>query len=162
MGALTASAAIYQGKVFSDQLSATVWPYLAFVTTTSAKSVEFGVENDGAGPAIVNGASLLIDGRVQPSIMQALKALGFRSGRGGEVVSASVRPGQVVRAGAHIAIVRVVSAEFARRMVSQANRFSAQIYYCSMLNRCWLIKFPSERPIDAPSGGNYARGSIEP
>jgi len=60
---LTASAALYQSKVFSDQLSATVWPYLSFTATTAPSSYELTLENDGAGPAIIVGARL----RVEPS-----------------------------------------------------------------------------------------------
>jgi hypothetical protein len=69
---LTAAAVIYQGRLLSSQLSVSVWPYVAFQTTVSETTIELDIQNVGAGPALVRGAVLLIDGKVQPSLTAGL------------------------------------------------------------------------------------------
>ena len=63
---LTATAAIYQGHVISNQLSVTVWPYITYKTTASDSGIQLDVQNVGVGLAIIRGAMLSIDGKPQP------------------------------------------------------------------------------------------------
>src|SRR5438094_198061 len=79
VSALTASAALYQTRMYSAQLSATVWPYLTFNATESPSTFELTLENDGAGPAIIDGAEVLVDGKREPSIIASLRKMGLTS-----------------------------------------------------------------------------------
>jgi hypothetical protein len=162
---LTASAALYQSKVFSDQLSATVWPYLSFNATTDPSSFQLTLENDGAGPAIVTGAELFLDGKRTPSLARVLKQVvpeqlpkhgSFRYS------SASIGPGQVIRAGASALVVKLVAPNLVARIGGVYPRVAINVYYCSLLNRCWVVKLhATERPSDV-TGQNYPHTTIEP
>jgi hypothetical protein len=154
VSALTASAAIYQSKVFSDQLSATVWPYISYVTTVSSNSsFELKIENDGAGPAIIRGAELLIDGKAASGTQQIVGALHYRPSLGSSSTTGDVSPGEVIRSGDSKTILRVRDPAFAK-LISQINsRVTLRIYYCSILNRCWVAK--------THSGSNDAGGPTD-
>jgi hypothetical protein len=71
----TAIASIYQSRVISSQLSASVWPYLSFTVSLGRSSARLLVTNVGEGPAIVKGARFAIDGSPQKSVAKALAKL---------------------------------------------------------------------------------------
>jgi hypothetical protein len=154
---LTAAAVIYQGKVLSSQLNVAVWPYVDFQTTTSESSVELDVQNVGAGPALIRGATLLIDGKPQPSLSAALRELGYRRAHGNDVTLSSIGPGDVVRAGESVAIARIRSAQFAQKAATLEGRVRLRVCYCSIIGDCWLASSDAESPAvikscDSPLG----------
>ncbi len=159
---LTASAALYQSKVFSDQLSATVWPYLSFNATTTPSTFALTLENDGAGPAIIVGAQLFVDGTPQPSMALALQRLAASIPQHGPLKysTTSVGPGQVIRAGAAAQVVKVNTRDLSR-LATAYHRITMNVYYCSLLNRCWVVKLhTSERPADV-TGQSYPHTGIQ-
>lgn len=159
---LTASAALYQSKVFSDQLSATVWPYLSFNTTAGPSTFALTLENDGAGPAIIDSAQVFVDGKTLPSMSGALLQLTAKRPRHGsfEYATSSIGPGQVIRAGATALVVKLKTRDLSS-LAAAYHRLTMNVYYCSLLNRCWLVKLhTSARPADV-TGQNYPRASIQ-
>ncbi len=165
VGGLTASAALYQSKVFSDQLSATVWPYLSFTATTTPSSYELTLENDGAGPAIIVGAQLMIDGKAQPSLVRALPMLASKSRARHSAfayIAGSVGPGQVIRPGAAATVVKISAPNIRARLAAAYARVRIDVYYCSLLNRCWVVRLHStDRPQDV-TGQSYPHSTIQP
>jgi hypothetical protein len=148
---LTASAALYQSKVFSDQLSATVWPYLLIL------------ENNGAGPAIVVGAQLLVDGKPQPSVVRALPLLAIKKTSHSKFsyVSGSVGLGQVIRAGAAATVLKISAPNIRARLAAAYARVRMDVYYCSLLNRCWVVRLHStDRPQEI-TGQSYPHSTIQ-
>jgi len=159
---LTASAALYQSKVFSDQLSATVWPYLSFNTTTGPSTFDLTLENDGAGPAIIDSAQVFVDGKPLPSMAIALQRLAGRIAHHGsfEYETGSIGPGQVIRAGAAAVIVKLKTRDLSR-LATAYHRLTMNVYYCSLLSRCWVVKLhTSERPADV-TGQSYPHATIQ-
>jgi hypothetical protein len=157
---LTAAAVIYQGKVLSSQLNVAVWPYVDFQTTTSENSVELDVQNVGAGPALIRGAALLIDGKPQPSLVAGLHELGYRRVHGDHVTLSSIGPGDVLRAGESMAIVRIQSAPFAQKAATLQKRVRLHICYCSILGDCWLARSDAESPAVIKSCDTPPLGAI--
>jgi hypothetical protein len=160
---LTASAALYQSKVFSDQLSATVWPYLSFTATAAPSSYELTLENDGAGPAIIVGAQLLVDGKPQPSIVRALPMLAHKvaAHSGFSYVAGSVGPGQVIRPGANATVLKISAPNIRARLAAAYARVRMDVYYCSLLNRCWVVRLHStDRPQEV-TGQSYPHSTIQ-
>jgi len=158
---LTASAALYQSKVFSDQLSATVWPYLSFTTNAGPSTFVLTLENDGAGPAIVDSAQVFVDGKPLPSMSSALLQLAAKlPHRGFTYATSSIGPGQVIRAGATAAIVKLSTRDLSK-LATAYHRLTMNVYYCSLLNRCWVVKLhTSERPADI-TGQSYPHSAIQ-
>lgn len=160
VSALTASAAIYQSKVFSDQLSATVWPYLSFTNIVGDSAVQLSLENDGPGPALISGATLTVDGRPMTSLTSALKALNLKPVPRESLSLSSIAPGEVIRGGASATFVKISAAPGVGKLVSTAfPRVGMHVYYCSLLDRCWSVTLhstgrPAEvRPDAIPSTG---------
>lgn len=158
--ALTASAALYQSKVFSDQLQATVWPYLSFNSTSSSSNLDLTLENDGAGPAIITGAQLLLDGKPEPSLATVLNPLG-RSWLHSSSLG-SVGPGQVIRPGAVANVVKVSGRDVRAHILPVYNRLMLRVWYCSLLNKCWVVKLHSIARPQEVSGENYPHTVLEP
>ncbi len=156
---LTAASALYQTKMYSDQLSATVWPYLSFNVTESPSTIELTLENDGAGPAIIDGAEVLLDGKREPSMIAALKKMGLTS-QGHRAWYTSIEPGQVIRPGASAMILKALVRNVAGRLGATYKRVDVNVYYCSLLNRCWSVRLHStERPQEV-TGTSYPHTSI--
>ncbi len=159
---LTASAALYQSKVFSDQLSATVWPYLSFNATTGPSTFTLTLENDGAGPAIIDSAQLFVDGKTLPSMAIALQQLAASIPHHLPLKysTTSIGPGEVIRAGATAQVVKLSTRDLSR-LAAAYHRMTMNVYYCSLLNRCWVVKLhTSERPADV-TGQSYPHAAIQ-
>jgi len=159
---LTASAAIYQSKVFSDQLSATVWPYVSFNATNGPSTFALTLENDGAGPAIIDGAQVFVDGKAVPSMATALHELAGKIAQQGSFAytTESIGPGQVIRAGAAALVVKLKTPDLPR-LAAAYHRLTMNVYYCSLLTRCWVVKLhTSERPAEV-TGRSYAHTGIQ-
>ncbi len=145
VSALMASAAIYQSKVFSDQLSATVWPYLSFNVTYEADRLKIAVANDGAGPAIIDGAQLTVDGKPMSSMLAALQRLSPhpRQHRHVSLRYSSLGPGQVIRPGASVDVIALGAPGIGALLRTSLPRVSLSVYYCSLLERCWVVQMNS-------------------
>lgn len=148
---LAAAAAVYQGFVIARQLSATVWPYIDFRESSSDTVVELAVQNVGAGPAVIGGATLLVDGKPQPSLAAALAALGLVRHTGATVALTNIGPGSVIRAGDSVLLVHVQSPAFAADAAAMERRVQLRVCYCSMLQQCWLKTSGDEYPTDVKS-----------
>jgi hypothetical protein len=151
VSALTASAAIYQSNVFSDQLSATVWPYLAFDRTMTNTSGGKGravqsrlvltVVNDGEGPAIVERVRIDARDRPEPSVDSALRALKLVDSGTRSYSWSSIDPGQVIRAGGVANVFGVSTSSTPQAVNAAARLLEIEIDYCSLLNRCWRVRW---------------------
>ncbi len=77
---VAAGASAYQTYVIRKQFSATVWPYLTYITSSSPdKFFELDISNAGIGPALIFNAVVTRDGKpierpVGPTITPALGA----------------------------------------------------------------------------------------
>jgi hypothetical protein len=147
--ALLASAAasiatVVQTSVVGRQLSASVWPYLQIQTTVSSGDGDIAVVNEGLGPAIVEDATLTVDGKRYTRWSPAIRA-----------VFAIVQPrishphysgslytfgyGQVVRAGESARLIDIRSRLlFAKPLPTSATPILS-ICYCSILQQCWIV-----------------------
>jgi hypothetical protein len=157
---LTAAAVIYQGRLLSSQLSVSVWPYVAFQTTVSETTIELDIQNVGAGPALVRGAVLLIDGKAQPSLTAGLHELGYHYVRGDDVTLSSIGPGEVLRAAETVTIAHIKSRSFAQEAATLQKRVRLHVCYCSILGDCWLAQSEVESPVVVRSCDESVRGAI--
>ena len=156
---LTAAAALYQSRVFSDQLSATVWPYLSFDATMTnggskrPSSIELLLTNDGAGPAIIEGAEISLAGKRVASLAEVFSQFSkLKPGRGIAAFSySSIERGQVIRPGASSQVARLVTTHFEPAFQAGYKKLSINVYYCSLLNACWVVRLHTNdrpQPID--------------
>jgi hypothetical protein len=165
--AFASAAAAYQGYVIRQQFSATVWPYLTFVSSTSGnKSIELDLDNVGIGPALIRTAVVSRDGKpviegIGPTSMTALgDAIAFERSEAdkderhahvnvhNDVTSSSITRGDVIPAGSKVELMRVSGTYLARHVIADAHRIDVSLCYCSLLGDCWTKRLwdPADEP----------------
>ncbi|HEY3675990.1 MAG TPA: hypothetical protein VGK84_08340 [Candidatus Tumulicola sp.] len=163
---LAALAAAYQTYVIRQQFSATVWPYLIFISSSSTKWFELDVSNAGIGPALIRYAEITRDGKrlsegnvpsSSPALAQAIvpeRSLATnderraRSHEPTDVTSSSISRGDVIPAGSKLELLRVANSFLAKRIIADGRRFDISLCYCSLLGDCWTKRLwdPSDEP----------------
>lgn len=166
ISAVAAGASAYQTYVIRQQYSATVWPYLTFITSTSENSVELDVSNAGIGPALIRNAVITRDGKPidvpsdptgQPALSVAIeseraaaKADESKQGVHGKssLTASSILRGDVIPAGQKLELLRAEGKFFARHVIADARRIDVRLCYCSLLGTCWNKRLwdPSAEP----------------
>jgi hypothetical protein len=153
---VAAASSAYQTYVIRKQFSATVWPYLTFITSSSVdKYFELDVSNAGIGPALIFSAVITRDGKVverpaaptaQPAIAAAIDAerteakadeVKARARGTASMTASTLFSGDVISAGAKLELLRVDGKFLARRVMAHARRFDLTLCYCSLLGDCW-------------------------
>jgi hypothetical protein len=162
---IAAGASAYQTYVIRQQFSATVWPYLTFVTSSSSnKFFELDVSNAGIGPALIREAIVTRDGKpidvvshpgadpalglaIEPERVAANAERGKRGEHSDLTVTSIVR-GDVVPAGAKLQLLRVDGRFLAHRVIADVRRIDLRLCYCSLLGNCWTKRLwdPSAEP----------------
>jgi hypothetical protein len=153
-------ATVVQTRVVANQLSAAVWPYLSFTTTTAPNSLLVTLDNDGLGPALVRTVYLTVDGRPQ-SRWRSVVAL-FRSttraragkSRNETLAVTGFGGGTVIRPATNFAVLDFRSPGALRIAAFLQRRVSLKICYCSILQKCWRIAYGDDGPpVDVASCG---------
>lgn len=166
ISAVAAGASAYQTYVIRKQFSATVWPYVTFVTSSSESYFELDLTNVGIGPALVYDVKITRDGKtierpsgagVQPAIGTAVEPeriearadarIAHAHGRS-DMTSSTLLPGDVISAGGKVELLRTEGKFFARRVIANIGRVDVSLCYCSLLGDCWTKRLndPAIRP----------------
>jgi hypothetical protein len=150
ISSLACAASVLQTRAIAQQLSATVWPYLDFTTSTSNNTGNAGphvqdettisVTNDGLGPAIIKSAGVTIDARRLSTLDAAITALVPNRKRVNGTTSVSnITVGSVIRAGQTIVLMDMKGIGFARPLREHLSQVDVPICYCSLLQTCWIV-----------------------
>lgn len=162
---VAAAASAYQTYVIRQQYSATVWPYLTFVTSSSENYLVLKINNAGIGPALVRSAVVTRDGRAvevpvnattEPALGQAIrpereaaKIQEVRThARASSLTISSIVRGDVIPAGSSLELLRADGPFLARRVIADLRRIDLKLCYCSLLGNCWTKRLwdPSAEP----------------
>jgi S-adenosylmethionine/arginine decarboxylase-like enzyme len=71
-----------------------------------------------------------------------------------------IEPGQVIRPGASVMILKVAEAHLNSRLGPAYKRVDVNVYYCSLLNRCWAVRLHSSARPKEVTGTTYPHTSI--
>jgi hypothetical protein len=153
---IAAGASAYQTYVIRKQFSATVWPYLTFITSSSqGKYLELDVSNVGIGPALIYSAVVTRDGKPvkrtvgltnEPAIAVAIAPeraaanIDERKNRAHGTASmtvSTISSGDVVSAVSKLELLRVEGKYLTDRVMAHVRRFDLTLCYCSLLGDCW-------------------------
>jgi hypothetical protein len=167
ISAVAAGASAYQTYVIRKQFSATVWPYLTFITRSSTdKYFELSVSNPGIGPALIFNAVVTRDGNVvarapSPTTLPAIsvaierdrvaaKADERNSGTHGVsgMTASTIASGDVLPPGQQLELLRVDGKFITRRVLGDIRHVDVTLCYCSLLGDCWTKRLwdPVIRP----------------
>jgi hypothetical protein len=164
---LAAAAAAYQTYVIRQQFSATVWPYLTFVSSTSGtRSFELDLDNAGIGPALIRNAIITRDGKpihegLGPTSMTAIgtaiapeRSESDRDEAHAHVhvhnnlTVTSISRGDVIPAGSKLQLIHIIGPYLTKRVVSDAHHIDISLCYWSLLGDCWTMRLwdPAAEP----------------
>ena len=146
--AIVAVAAVYQTRVIANQLSASVWPYLSFTDSDSDKLFRYQLVNNGLGPAIIDSATLSLDGKPKASVRDAGFAILVHVPNHTSMSTSSVGDGDVIRPGESLELLRFSGPGARALAAASRRRLIVSVCYCSLLNQCWIVASgaASERP----------------
>lgn len=141
---VAAGASVYQTRVIEEQFAAANWPYLTTENNRTATAYSIVIANDGAGPALVRSAQLVLDGKpvsnwsplLESAIREAALPRGTMSFSADSVsvdASVTIRPGD---ARTLIAVRRAPP-----RIIDaiRSHRIALNFCYCSLNDRCWRL-----------------------
>jgi len=144
---------VFQTRVFANQLSATVWPYLAFSSYESDTELRYTIDNDGLGPAILRSVEVKLDGKPYESFGDLENALMHgKQPRRSHSSSSSLSIGQVLRPGVSTQFIEYAGPG-ARAIIEDArHRVRITVCYCSLLEQCWILTSveSSKGPVQVP------------
>lgn len=147
MSTVTAGAMVYQTHVIQEQFAATVWPYLSLEVDNNPDSISVHLVNDGAGPALVRSAQLVVDGKPMDTWNEffalvhtdpGILAAGPRGDRSHEQ-SSSIDASTIVRAGDSKSLIGVSNATPMVLNAVRKHRIALNFCYCSINDRCWTL-----------------------
>ena len=132
VGLLALGVSGYTAYLQRQQVRAQVWPYLE----TGFSSAKRGVMlyNKGAGPAIIRGVEIDVDGKPQRDWDAVFKALGLDFGHH---IPYSTINGVVISAGDHVDQLAFPNAEDFNHYAHEMSRLRFVVCYCSSLGECW-------------------------
>ena len=140
---IAALASVYQTRVISQQLSATVWPYLSFDRTFAPQSVTLSITNYGLGPALVRSAWIELDGKEAPSwdavVGEYVRVAHQMHVKGPtRVIDANLDGSVVLSPGVTRRLFEAQTAGSTIHAVRRvAGSVSLKVCYCSLLGQCW-------------------------
>jgi hypothetical protein len=140
---VAAGAMVYQTRVIEEQFSATVWPYLGVDVDNFENSVEVRLTNNGAGPALIRSARLILDGKPVSGwndLIELIITDPSLKGKGrSSVRSSSVDASTAIRAGESRSLFSVQATNPQIIAAGKKHRLTLQFCYCSVNNRCWQL-----------------------
>jgi hypothetical protein len=147
-------ATYQQTQIIEEQLSAQVWPYVAFGEGINGDADSFTIENDGLGPAVVRSVAMVVDGQERTSFVDVLHAVlgpniqGRRPhGQSIGITENSASPGFVLRPGDSQTMFAFRSKAFAAPLMRAAGRIDIRACYCAIVpGRCWQTSNSSSDP----------------
>ncbi|RPD86349.1 hypothetical protein [Luteimonas sp. 100069] len=137
IGLLALVVSSYTALLQREQVRAEVWPYLQTVVMIDQGVLSVGVENKGAGPALVRGLRVYVDEQPQRTWADVFDALGLSDLRD---TRASTLNGVVIARGESLQQVTLDNPADFPRLLGQYSRVRMAICYCSTLGDCWLME----------------------
>jgi hypothetical protein len=148
IGLCTMFVYIYQARIMSRQMHATVWPYLESSVGQGEKRLKISVENKGVGPAIVKRCYVLVDGKPYRDGLDRIDSLIRKlAGKAIDYNYTNVEP-RVIAPGEEIAFLEFdePSALHVLDSALKGHSIAMEICYCSVFDDCWLLKRGSVTP----------------
>lgn len=155
VSAVSALALLYQTRVVADQYAATIWPYVSSNGRLGPRGLSIGIVNDGLGPALIQSAQLIVDGKPVPGWNAYLGVLlkepqvraffvqeraDLLAGKpaGGSIMADSLGPGTTIRPGDSLMLWNFDFANAPALAISH-HTVGIKLCYCSLNKSCWTL-----------------------
>lgn len=134
IGVVAVVVSVYTAMLQRQQVSAEVWPRLAFYF--AGTEGEFRVANKGVGPAIIESVEIAVDGKPARNWNEVMRQL--RLDDPGQRYS--TLSGYVMSPGEDLPYLLPSSPEQFAAIRAQTDRLDVRVCYCSALHDCWLLE----------------------
>jgi hypothetical protein len=154
IGLSTMFVYIYQARIMSRQMHATVWPYIEAnfsYSTGQNPSVSIIVTNKGVGPAIVKSAYIILDDQKYSDSQARIDSLALKlTGISGLLDSYTNLTTRVISPGEEIKFIGVTDSLKALTLIKSlsGHRIRTEICYCSVFEDCWKVESAKVTPCD--------------
>ena len=141
VSSLATAASVWQSRVVAEQLSSQIWPYVAFQTSYAPNALTETISNEGLGPARVRWIRLLIDGKTQHTLIDAMHTLSPKKRLDLSGIFSDVTPGHVIRVGGVVQLFRITNRATIATVVRNYPRFQLEACYCPIIDgNCWITR----------------------
>lgn len=139
IGLCTMVVYIYQARVMSKQLHASVWPYVEVISSQGSSGISLILSNKGAGPAIIKTNRIILDGKVyeENKLDSVLRLIvGRKISRNYNTVES-----RVMASGEHFPFVEITELKdmLALDSALRNHALEIEVCYCSIYDDCWKI-----------------------
>jgi hypothetical protein len=146
IGVCTMFVYIYQARIMSRQMHATVWPYMEAnfsYSTDENPSLAIVISNKGVGPALVKTAYVIVDDRRYSDSKAKLDSLILNlTGMTDVLDSYTNLTTRVISPGEEIKFIEVTDTLKALALIKalSGHRVRTEICYCSVFEDCWKVE----------------------
>jgi hypothetical protein len=125
-------------------------PYLQLSRSSNNQHLTFNATNEGVGPARIETAEVLVDGRPVQSLDQLIAACCARGDYSG--ISTAYLEGRMVRPGDSVTYIDFPVSDANRDAAlvldraRQSKRIVTRLCYCSVFDDCWLARSNDPTP----------------
>ncbi|MBN8575518.1 MAG: hypothetical protein J0L66_01175 [Cytophagales bacterium] len=143
IGLSTMIVYIYQARIMSKQMHATVWPYIENEFTEGSEGFKITTQNKGVGPAIVKKYRLYFDGKSISTSRHSIDSL-LRVLSGNDSLKWAFDytnlESRVLSGGEEIVFVHFKTPEtlVALKKVLKGHSINVGVCYCSVFDECWV------------------------
>jgi len=139
IGVCTMIVYIVQARIMSQQLHASVWPYMEMLNAPSEQGLKLIVSNKGAGPAIVKSTRIFVDGR-EFSESQLDSVLFSLMAKVPSYLHTTME-GRVISAGESFDFLHFPKMVEVMKLDSAFRKHDLRIEtcYCSVFGDCWTV-----------------------
>ena len=149
VSSMATAASLWQSRVVAQQLASQVWPYVAFQTSYNKNDVQLSISNEGLGPARVRWIRVLIDGKVQHTLVGALRYLAGKEPELGGSFS-DFTPGHVIRVGGGSTLFRITSKPAIALIIKNYRRMLIEACYCPIIEgNCWITRSGGQESVSS-------------
>jgi hypothetical protein len=152
IGLCTMFVYIYQAKIMSQQMHASVWPYLQTNFTDGQRGIFITINNKGVGPAIVKSAYVIADNERYADSKKNLDSLAYKLTGNKQLLNGYTNlKDRVISAGEAIDFIEVTdsaSVILFKKALYNKHSISIEICYCSVYGDCWTLKGAQSVPCD--------------
>ena len=155
ISAVSALALLYQTRIIGDQYAATIWPYISSDLTAGPNGLSLRITNDGLGPALLQSAQLVVDGKPVRGWQDYLQVIlqdpethaffenlqeQILAGKpsAGSISTASLNPGETIRPGDSLPLINI-SLAGAPVVTIHRHTIDLRLCYCSLNKSCWTL-----------------------
>jgi hypothetical protein len=142
IGVCTMFVYIYQARIMSKQMHASVWPLVQTTLRIHPNELALTINNKGVGPALVKDAAILVDGVRYSDSQNNMDSMAWvLTGKKNLLSGYTNLRERVIAANEEVRYLEITDTASITlfKKALEAHSFNIQICYCSVYGDCWTL-----------------------